>query len=64
MSELGKWKLTKADRPCEGMNIAGVAGLTEAQTRTLRALGAIAEQSDRTRFDRLHPHPALPNFTS
>ncbi|MBD2000275.1 AAA family ATPase [Leptolyngbya sp. FACHB-541] len=35
--------LLKADRPYERMNIAGVTGLTEAQTATLRVLGAILE---------------------
>jgi WD40 repeat protein len=34
-------KILKADRPYEGMNIAGVKGLTEAQLVSLRALGAI-----------------------
>jgi hypothetical protein len=29
------------DRPCEGMNITGVNGLTEAEKATLKALGAI-----------------------
>jgi WD40 repeat protein len=33
--------LLKADRPYERMNIAGVTGLTEAQTTTLQTLGAI-----------------------
>ena len=31
----------RADRPYEGMNIAGVTGLTKAQIATLRALGAV-----------------------
>ncbi|MCG8365818.1 MAG: NB-ARC domain-containing protein, partial [Pseudanabaenales cyanobacterium] len=35
-------KTLRTDRPYEGMNITGVTGLTEAQTATLRALGAIA----------------------
>ncbi|MGL5062810.1 MAG: WD40 repeat domain-containing protein, partial [Microcoleus sp.] len=35
------WKTLKVDRPYEGMNIAGVTGITEAQKATLEALGAI-----------------------
>ncbi|WP_416676948.1 hypothetical protein [Egbenema bharatensis] len=31
----------RADRPYEGMNIAGVTGLTDVQKNTLKALGAI-----------------------
>lgn len=31
----------RATRPYEGMNIAGVIGLTEAQKNTLKMLGAI-----------------------
>lgn len=34
-------KVLKSDRPYEGMNIAGVTGLTEAQKVTLKALGAV-----------------------
>ena len=34
-------KTLRAERPYEGMNIAGVTGLTEAQRSTLRALGAV-----------------------
>lgn len=34
-------KTLRANRPYEGMNIAGVIGLTEAQKETLKALGAI-----------------------
>ena len=38
----GDWfKTLRADRPYERMNIAGATGLTEAQTTSLRALGAI-----------------------
>jgi WD40 repeat protein/transcriptional regulator with XRE-family HTH domain len=35
-------KTLRGDRLYEGMNIAGVTGLTEAQKATLRALGALA----------------------
>ncbi len=31
----------RSERPYEGMNIAGVMGLTDAQKETLRALGAV-----------------------
>nr|WP_309228868.1 hypothetical protein [Microcoleus sp. FACHB-831] len=31
----------RSDRPYEGMNIAGVTGLTEATVATLKALGAV-----------------------
>jgi hypothetical protein len=31
------------DRPYEGMNIAGVTGLTEAEKATLKALGAVED---------------------
>ena len=34
-------QLLRSDRPYEGMNIAGVIGLTLAQQATLRALGAV-----------------------
>lgn len=34
-------KMLRADRPYEGMNIAGVTGISEAQKATLKALGAI-----------------------
>ncbi|WP_250125218.1 NB-ARC domain-containing protein [Chroococcidiopsis sp. CCMEE 29] len=34
-------KILKNERPYEGMNIAGVVGITEAQTAALKALGAI-----------------------
>ena len=34
-------KTLRADRPYEGTNITGVAGLTEAQKATLKALGAV-----------------------
>ncbi len=34
-----------ADRPYEGMNIAGVTGITESQKSTLKALGAIEEDN-------------------
>jgi WD40 repeat protein len=34
-------KVLRSDRPYEGMNIAGVTGLTEAQKVTLKALGAV-----------------------
>jgi WD40 repeat protein len=37
------WKTLRGDRPYEGMNIAGVTGITEAQKATLCALGAIAK---------------------
>jgi WD40 repeat protein len=33
-------KILRAQRPYEGMNIAGVTGLTEAAIATLKALGA------------------------
>ena len=36
-------KTLKPDRPYEGMRIAGVTGITEAQIATLCALGAIAD---------------------
>jgi hypothetical protein len=32
---------SSADRPDEGMNIAGVTGRTDMQKNTLKALGAI-----------------------
>jgi WD40 repeat protein/DNA-binding MarR family transcriptional regulator len=35
-------KTLRIDRPYEGMNIAGVTGMTEAQKASLKALGAIA----------------------
>lgn len=35
-------KTLRVDRPYEGMNIAGVTGMTEAQKASLKALGAIA----------------------
>ncbi|MEG3862694.1 eIF2A-related protein [Microcoleus sp. herbarium12] len=34
-------KILKSDRPYEGMNIAGVMGLTEVEKATLKALGAV-----------------------
>ncbi|MGD2182528.1 NB-ARC domain-containing protein [Lusitaniella coriacea] len=34
-------KTLQAERPYEGMNIAGIRGLTEAQRMTLKALGAV-----------------------
>jgi WD40 repeat protein len=34
-------KILKVPRPYEGMNISGVTGLTEAQSNTLKALGAV-----------------------
>ncbi|MBE9042551.1 pentapeptide repeat-containing protein [Oscillatoriales cyanobacterium LEGE 11467] len=34
-------KMLRAARPYEGMNVSGVTGLTEPQTATLKALGAI-----------------------
>ncbi|WP_293332349.1 NACHT domain-containing protein [Microcoleus sp. CAWBG58] len=34
-------KRLKSDRPYEGMNIAGVTGLTEVEKATLKALGAV-----------------------
>ncbi|WP_017720806.1 WD40 domain-containing protein [Kamptonema formosum] len=34
-------KTMRAPRPCEGMNITGAAGLTEAQKATLKVLGAV-----------------------
>lgn len=34
-------KILRSERPYEGMNIAGVVGITEAQRTTLKALGAI-----------------------
>jgi WD40 repeat protein/DNA-binding SARP family transcriptional activator len=34
-------RILQTDRPYEGMNITGVVGLTEAQTATLKALGAV-----------------------
>lgn len=37
----------KGPKPYEGMNIAGVKGLTEAQKTTLNALGAVEEIGDR-----------------
>ena len=37
-------KTMRSDRPYEGMNIAGVKGLTKAEVATLRALGAIEER--------------------
>ena len=40
--ETGKClKTLRVPRPYEGMNIAGVTGLTEAQKITLKALGAV-----------------------
>jgi WD40 repeat protein len=33
------------DRPCERLDITGIRGLTEAQKATLRALGAIEEET-------------------
>jgi WD40 repeat protein len=35
-------KILRSPRPYEGMNIAGVTGITEAQKATLRELGALA----------------------
>jgi WD40 repeat protein len=35
-------KILRSPRPYEGLNIAGVTGITEAQQATLRALGALA----------------------
>lgn len=41
-SSLGEClRVLAADRPYEGMNISGVAGLMDAQKETLRVLGAI-----------------------
>jgi len=37
----------RTPRPYEGMNIAGVAGLTEAQKSTLKALGAVEGSESR-----------------
>ena len=37
----------RTPRPYEGMNIAGVIGLTEAQKATLKALGAVEESESR-----------------
>jgi WD40 repeat protein len=34
-------KTLRVTRPCEGMNITGTSGLTEAQKSTLKALGAV-----------------------
>jgi WD40 repeat protein len=34
------------DRPYERLDITGIKGLTEAQTETLRALGAVGETND------------------
>ncbi|WP_277874450.1 MULTISPECIES: hypothetical protein [unclassified Leptolyngbya] len=33
----------RGDRPCEGMNITGVTGLTDAQKSVLKVLGAIEQ---------------------
>jgi len=44
-------QILRADRPYEGMNIAGVLGLTEAQKANLRTLGAIDETKGSA------PHP-------
>jgi len=38
-------KVLRSDRPYEGMNVANVQGLTEAQIKTLKALGAVDIQS-------------------
>ncbi|BAZ01584.1 WD-40 repeat-containing protein [Tolypothrix tenuis PCC 7101] len=35
------WENLRVERPYEGMNIAGVTGLTQAQKATLKALGAV-----------------------
>lgn len=37
-------QILKSDRPYEGMNIAGITGLTNAEIGTLRTLGAINQQ--------------------
>jgi len=37
------FKTLRSDRPYEGMNIAGVKGLTDAEKATLKALGAVEE---------------------
>ncbi len=34
-------KTFRSERPYEGLNISGVAGLSEAQKDTLKALGAV-----------------------
>jgi hypothetical protein len=36
-------KTLRSKRPYEGMNITGVAGLTEAEKATLKALGAVED---------------------
>jgi WD40 repeat protein len=41
-------KTLRSNRPYEGMNITGVTGLTEAQRVTLKALGAIEDESDQS----------------
>ena len=40
-------KILRAERPYEGMNIAGATGLTEAQKTALRALGAVEGKDSR-----------------
>lgn len=44
-------KTLRSPRPCEGMNITDVTGLTEAQKATLKAL-AVVEDSDDDRIDK------------
>jgi WD40 repeat protein len=39
------WQTLRSDRPYEGMNITGVTGITEAQKATLKALGAVEQNS-------------------
>lgn len=41
-------KVLRADRPYEGMNITGTIGLTTAQRATLKALGAIEMESEKS----------------
>jgi WD40 repeat protein/transcriptional regulator with XRE-family HTH domain len=36
-------RVLRSDRPCEGMNITGVTGITAAQQATLKTLGAIVK---------------------
>ena len=55
-------KTLRPDRPYERMNITGVTGLTPAQIATLKALGAVEEQTGGAgdRGARENPHLSLP----
>lgn len=41
-------QILRVDRPYEGMNITGAIGLTTAQRATLKALGAIEIEAEKT----------------